>query len=217
MMAEEKKQPEPKADFYLFLDGVTGSVKDAGHEGWIKLGFLQFGVGLGISRGGWRRRNQTAEEKEAEKKKKEEEEAAALERGETEEEAWERRLKSTVEVSIPSLSEVTFTKEMDSSSSSLFHQVVLRKPFRRVIIERVMREDKSVVRFELDSVFISGFSMSNKGQSMSESLSLNYQKIEFCTKKGDHANAVSYDIGDNSISFNGQPSAPFFDKKDNDD
>jgi type VI protein secretion system component Hcp len=221
-MANQQKANEPAVDVYILLEGVKGPVTEPGHEGWIKGLSAQFGLGLAVSHGNRRyRRNQTPEQLEAERKKKEEEEAAAKaaqESGETEEEAWERKVRSSVECSSPSVSEITLTKETDAASPILFHHTVLRKPFRRAVVEIVQRSDKATTRFELDTVLISGFSLSvGRTNRPQESLSLNFQGISFGVTIGEQATTSGYDLNSEVVSLNGEPSKPFWEKKVGDD
>jgi type VI protein secretion system component Hcp len=225
MAEQQQKTTEPAADLYLQLEGIHGSVTEPGHEGWIKIQSLQFGAGVAISNGGGRRYNQSREEREADKKKKEEEEAAAekaaAERGETEDERWERKVRSTVECSSASLSEVTVTKETDASSPLLFHHVVLRKPVRRATIELVHRTDKSVTRFTLDTVFVSSFSLSVGNRSSNgrpaESFSLNFRHVNFSVAAADDVKAaVGYDLTAKEVHLNGEALKPFWPEKDDD-
>jgi type VI protein secretion system component Hcp len=221
-MANQQKENEPAVDVYILLEGIKGPVTEPGHEGWIKGLSAQFGVGLAIGGRNRRyRRNQTPEQLEAERKKKEDEEAeakAAEERGETEEEAWERKVRSSVNCSSPSVSEVTVTKESDAASPVVFHHTVLRKPVRRAVVEVVQRSDKATTRFEMDTVFISGFSLSiGRNNRPQESMSLNFQSITFGVRIGEQATTSGYDLTDEVVSLNGEPSKPFWEKKDGDD
>jgi type VI protein secretion system component Hcp len=112
---------------------------------------------------------------------------------ETDEEAFYRRVREgLVEVSQPSLSEMTFSKFTDASSPVLFHLATLRRPLRRAVIEHVF--DRTTTRFTLSPVFISSFSaaadqMPEKDEDEDEdgeqhedygreSLSLNFHSVE---------------------------------------
>jgi len=216
-MAENKEESIPTVEIYGQFEGIKGFVKEPEHEGWMKLNSCQWGIGCGISSGGgWGRR--TPEQIEAEKKKREEEESAAKEKGETEEEEWGRKLRAVVQCSQPSLSEVTVSKESDAASPLLLHLALMRKPTRKVTIEIVQAADKSITRFVLHDVFISGFSLSigsgrrSNGSSSepNESISLNYQKIEMGVFTPEHKNVVGHSLHSHETHFNGELIPPFW-------
>ena len=83
--------------------------------------------------------------------------------------------------SSPSLSEITVTKVTDASSMSLVRNATFGDPIP--LIEISMTRDKgggdqeAYLIIKIESVLISGFSISSGGDFPSESVSLNYLKI----------------------------------------
>lgn len=85
------------------------------------------------------------------------------------------------EASAPSVSEITCTKEMDKASSAIF-ELALWGEGKKVEIHLVKTDKDSVepfVKYELEDVLISGYSVSSGGDRPSESLSLNFTKITY--------------------------------------
>ena len=87
------------------------------------------------------------------------------------------------ETSNPSLSEITLTKEMDVASGGLF-QMSLNGDAKEVEIHVLQtgggqNDGKPYLKIKLYNVLISGYSFSTSGSNPSESLSLNFTKIEF--------------------------------------
>ena len=78
------------------------------------------------------------------------------------------------ESSAPSLSEITVTKQSDSTSVSFFSRLTQGPAFPQVRF--VMRDGSGsrIFRFILQDVLVSGYSMSTGGGIPTESLSLNY-------------------------------------------
>src|SRR5690242_12027422 len=88
---------------------------------------------------------------------------------------------TTRESSEPSISEVTVTKVMDTSSNKLFTDAVAGDFSTKVTIKFTTTTKNSVKEFlsyELTDCGISGFSTSSGGDAPSESLSLNFTKIQ---------------------------------------
>ncbi len=85
------------------------------------------------------------------------------------------------EASQPSVSEVTVTKIADVSSSQLFVEAVTGTNAKLVKIHltRTGSPGDTYLEFILTDTLVSGYSMSSGGDQPSESLSLNFTKIEF--------------------------------------
>ena len=85
------------------------------------------------------------------------------------------------EASSPSVSEVVITKEMDGSSTGLFLESVKGTKGTEVKIDLVQTGDPSrtFTRYTLTNALVSGYSVSSGGDRPSESISLNFTKIEF--------------------------------------
>jgi type VI secretion system secreted protein Hcp len=91
------------------------------------------------------------------------------------------------EASEPSLSEITVTREWDAeASAALFQESVMGSLDTKVTI-KMTSTNKGVVEtfleINLEETGISGYSVSSGGDKPSESLSLNYGKIEFVPYK----------------------------------
>ena len=85
------------------------------------------------------------------------------------------------EHSEPSLSEVTVTKQMDVSSPKLFLESVAGELNNKVTITFTTTTKNKVepfLKFEMENTGVSGYSVSSGGDMPSESLSLNYTKIQ---------------------------------------
>jgi type VI secretion system secreted protein Hcp len=83
------------------------------------------------------------------------------------------------ESSAPSISEIVLTKVMDVSSAKLFQEACVGKS-KAVKIDLVKTGDKleNYLEYTLTNCLISGYSVSSGGDKPSESLSLNFTKIE---------------------------------------
>lgn len=101
-----------------------------------------------------------------------------------------------------SVSEVTVTKEMDSSSPSLFTASVAGDAGKEVKIHLVTTSDpgRTYVEYTLENSLLSGYSVSSGGDRPSESISINFTKIEFKFNPLESDNSegdpitVSYDL-----------------------
>ena len=106
------------------------------------------------------------------------------------------------EASAPSISEITVTKVMDKSSPKLFGEAVAGQPHKVTIffVNIVNDKPENYVKFELENVLISGYSVSSGGDRPTESLSLNFSKITFTyipideTGKPGTPESVGYDL-----------------------
>jgi len=102
----------------------------------------------------------------------------------------------------PSMSEITVSKTMEDASAGLFKESLSGAKGKKVTIKVVESGAtlKEYVTYELEDVFISGYSVSSGGDSPSESISLSFAKIlvSFATAdKNNKAGAtpkVSYDL-----------------------
>jgi type VI secretion system secreted protein Hcp len=84
------------------------------------------------------------------------------------------------EASEPSVSEVTVTKDYDSSSVLLFQESTVGMDAKTPIkldFCRTDQEGEPYLQIELSDVLISGYSFSSGGDRPNESLSLNFTKI----------------------------------------
>jgi type VI secretion system secreted protein Hcp len=107
------------------------------------------------------------------------------------------------ESSAPSLSEITITKAQDSSTGPLVTDA-LQGEGVTVIIDFVKTSAgklEKYMRYTLTNTMISGWSTSSGGDRPTESLSLNFTKIEIdpttidAAGKSSNAKPVTYDIG----------------------
>jgi type VI secretion system secreted protein Hcp len=106
------------------------------------------------------------------------------------------------EASEPSISEVVVTKQLDSSSSKLFVESCTGAAGKKVEIHLVSTGSpgNTYVEYILHNALISGYSVSTGGDRPSESISINFTKIEYKHIPYDQANkagtpvTVSYDL-----------------------
>jgi len=106
------------------------------------------------------------------------------------------------ESSAPSISEITVTKQQDVATTKLLDEA-LQGEGKKVQIDFV-KTDKGKLEtymfYKLEDAMISGYSISSGGDRPSESLSLNFTKIEFKGNSMDRANkgggssSVIYDL-----------------------
>jgi type VI secretion system secreted protein Hcp len=106
------------------------------------------------------------------------------------------------ESSEPSVSEIVVSKSLDSSSSKLFTESVTGKVGKKVEIHLVSTGSPGNVyaEYTLTNALISGYSVSSGGDRPSESISINFTKIEYKFTPYDNKNdagtpvTVSYDL-----------------------
>ncbi|MEO3389461.1 type VI secretion system tube protein Hcp [Mesorhizobium sp. CAU 1741] len=106
------------------------------------------------------------------------------------------------EASEPSISEVVVTKMLDASSSKLFVESCTGAAGKKVEIHLVSTGSpgNTYVEYTLHNALISGYSLSTGGDRPSESISINFTKIEYKHIPYDEANkagtpvTVSYDL-----------------------
>ncbi len=128
---------------YMNYNSIPGDATAEGHEKWIELNSVQWGVGRGISSptGGSADR----------------------------------------EASAPSVSEIVVTKATDVSSPKLLNEAYQGEG-QNVTID-FCKTDKGKLEvyltFTLSNTMISGHSMSSGGDRPTESVSLNFTKVEF--------------------------------------
>ena len=110
---------------------------------------------------------------------------------------------SNREVSLPSLSEITISKNFDPATPLLMKHSMATNEGVKVeiaIVRTGTTEPEEVGRFILEDVLISGFSMSGADGAPVESISLSYAKITADLKGADKANKngqaikVGYDL-----------------------
>ena len=106
------------------------------------------------------------------------------------------------ESSEPSVSEVVVTKQMDGSSSKLFTESLTGAAGKKVEIHLVSTGSpgNTYAEYILTGGLISGYSISSGGDRPSESISINFTKIEYKHIPYDQGNkagtpvTVSYDL-----------------------
>ena len=105
------------------------------------------------------------------------------------------------EASAPSLSEVTFTKEMDQSSPYLFNEGCVGKGLKAVFhfCRTAGNQLETYLEVELENALVSNYSVSSGGDRPSESISLNFTKIlmKYIPWKEDHAKEAPHPAGYN--------------------
>ncbi len=108
------------------------------------------------------------------------------------------------ESSTPSVSEIVITKAFDNASGGLLKEALGSSTKASVVISFVRTDEggaKTYLLITLTDVAISGFSISSGGDRPSESVSLNFTKIEtkFTPTKPDGTDGspfpVTYDLG----------------------
>lgn len=84
------------------------------------------------------------------------------------------------EASEPSVSEVTISKMMDESSNKLFERACVgtKGEVVKIHVVRTGSPGETFLEYILTNTLVSGYSVSSGGDNPSESLSLNFTKIE---------------------------------------
>jgi type VI secretion system secreted protein Hcp len=106
------------------------------------------------------------------------------------------------ESSHASVSEIVITKTTDSASPKLFTESASGAKGKKVEIHFVSTGDPGLtyLQYTLDDTLISGYSVSSGGDRPSESISLNFTKVEFKMTPYDDTNTagtpitVNYDL-----------------------
>jgi type VI secretion system secreted protein Hcp len=106
------------------------------------------------------------------------------------------------EASQPSISEVVITKVLDASSSKLFTESVTGAAGKKVEIHLVSTGNpgNTYVEYVLTNALVSAYSISSAGDRPSESISINFTKVEFKFTPFDDKNkagtpvTVNYDL-----------------------
>lgn len=106
------------------------------------------------------------------------------------------------EASEPSVSEVVITKQMDGASPKLFTESATGAVGKDVLIHLVSTGSpgNTYVEYKLSNALISGYSVSSGGDRPSESISINFTKIQYKFIPYDDKNkagtpvTVSYDL-----------------------
>ncbi len=106
------------------------------------------------------------------------------------------------EATEPSVSEITITKQMDGASSKLFVESATGNVGKKVQIHLVTTGSpgNTYTEYTLTNALISGYSVSTGGDRPTESVSINFTKIEFKFLPYDDKNkagtpvTVSYDL-----------------------
>jgi type VI secretion system secreted protein Hcp len=107
------------------------------------------------------------------------------------------------EASQPSISEITVSKMLDAASTTLLTEAIVGEGADCQIDFCKTEKDKLVIylTLTLTNTMISGYSLNSGGDKPSESVSLNFTKIEFKnfpmdpTGKVGAADPVTYDLG----------------------
>ncbi len=107
------------------------------------------------------------------------------------------------EASAPSVSEVVVTKQMDVASPKLFEEGLIGSDGKmvKIVIMRTGKELKELCLYKFEDVLVSSYSVSTGGDTPSESLSMNFTKIEFSYTGSDTSGKdaskmkVGFDIG----------------------
>jgi type VI secretion system secreted protein Hcp len=96
------------------------------------------------------------------------------------------------EASAPSVSEIVLTKNMDSTSPLLCQEALVGKAVTAIIEMTETGTDKleTYLTLTLTNALISGYSFSSGGDRPSESLSINFTKIEYKYQGYDDAGKV---------------------------
>jgi len=85
------------------------------------------------------------------------------------------------ETSLPSMSEITVSKSTDIASTTMFESVCMRTNYTKAeIIFTTMTgagKEETFLKYDLENIIFSGYSVSSGGDRPSESLSLNFTKI----------------------------------------
>lgn len=84
--------------------------------------------------------------------------------------------------SAPSVSELVVTKSVDLSSPLLFQAVGAGTAFANALLDvtrTAAGQTQTYMKYELSDVFITSYSVSSSGERPTESLSLNFTKVEF--------------------------------------
>ncbi len=127
---------------YMKIDGITGNVTAKGHEKWIELHSMQFGVGRGIGSPTGKSSNR--------------------------------------ETSAPNVSEVVVTKLTDETSPLFFQESTIGKS--KAVTLHIVRTSadhlETFYELILTNTLISGWSLSSGGDQPTESISMNFTKIQ---------------------------------------
>jgi type VI secretion system secreted protein Hcp len=116
---------------------------------------------------------------------------------------------SNREASTPSVSEITVTKVLDEASGNLIKEAYSGAGKATAVISFVRTDSNGGVcylEYTLSNVMVSGYSISSGGDKPSESLSLNFTKIETkITPQNDDGTAgtpfpVTYDLSAQKVS-----------------
>lgn len=112
------------------------------------------------------------------------------------------------EASIPSVSEITVTKQLDASSIKLV-QAALAGEGKKVTIDFVTagtgKEPVVYAQYELEGAMVSGYSVSSGGDRPSESLSINFTSFQYKNIGGKTDNTsgtpvfVKYNLGEAKV------------------
>jgi type VI secretion system secreted protein Hcp len=171
-MQSPNKNKEEKFLIVMKVPGIDGECKQPGHEGWVVLDSIQFGVGRGISSG------------------------RGYGEAEDEEGSADEKKRQTSSVSV---SEVTFTTHGGYSCVANFREA-FQESHWEVTIRVLDQNQNHKIKLEmvLQKVLISGYSLSMGDTSISESISFNYTSIALSSP--DRGLRAAYDIESQTVS-----------------
>jgi len=144
---------------YLKYGKIEGNVTEKGHEKWMDVHSMQFGIGRAIS----------------------------TPTGST----------GNREGSLPSVSEITITRTMDGASAFLMQAVLGKSKGETAkidLVETGSTDNEVYAKYELTNCLVSGYSVSSGGDRPSESISLNFTKVEFNVTPRDADNEAGQPI-----------------------
>jgi len=195
------------------IEGPAITSVPARYKGWLSFSSFQHGAGLGI--GSRRKRDDDDNNNKSDDEK-----------GDKDEKKEEESDDEGIQVSDPSISEITLTRDCDAASTSLFGTLLARKKIP--VIEIVMLKGQDVLfTYTLSDVLLSGYSQSfaaadekpsrrggrnrsNADGSGSESISLNFARISVASAASTMGySTMGYDLIDNNVFINGEPSPDY--------
>jgi type VI secretion system secreted protein Hcp len=86
------------------------------------------------------------------------------------------------ESSAPSVSEIVVTKKTDAASTRLRNESFRGEPTSAII--EFVKEGRVYLRYEMSDTMVSGYSLSGGGDRPTESLTLNFTKVEYKSNPG---------------------------------
>jgi len=110
------------------------------------------------------------------------------------------------EASVPNISEITVTKQLDASSAGLFRASVTLSTGQSVQIAftKTGSNGEAYLKYQLDDVLITGYSISTAGDRPVEQISISCAKFQMTVTTTDSANnplapmTTGYDVAQNA-------------------